>query len=59
MTEKKEEKPLDAVIITKMVDEQGNISVTVQPNGDVRVTEVQTLLDLATPSWRDKIGLSR
>jgi hypothetical protein len=49
--------PLDAVIILKDVDEKGNISVSVQPNGTVLATEVQTLLEMAIPEWRAKIGL--
>lgn len=48
---------LPAVVVVKNTDESGNITVSVVPHGGVLATEVQTLLELALPSWREKIGL--
>lgn len=48
---------LDGVFIVKNTDESGTISVTVHTNGHVLATEVQTLLEMALPAWREKIGL--
>jgi hypothetical protein len=51
------EAPTNAVVIVKIVNDAGDIGTDVQPIGDVLVTEVQTLIDLARASWRAKIGL--
>lgn len=48
----------DAVVIHR-VEEDGQIKTVVQPIGDVRPTEVQTLIELGLQSWRDQIGLAK
>lgn len=47
----------DGVLIVKVTNENGDISTDVVPLGDVRLTEVQTLLELGRAKWRAKIGL--
>lgn len=55
-----EEPPLDAVIVVRKKDpETGNISVDVLLNGEVEADQVQTLLEIAVPAWREKIGLPK
>lgn len=54
-----DEQPLNAVIVVKIEDENGNIGTNVIPNGDVRPTEIQTLLELAINSWREQIGVGQ
>lgn len=49
--------PLDAVIVVKTVNEDGSLGVNVIPNGNVQVTEVQTLLEFGLKSFREQIGL--
>jgi hypothetical protein len=47
-----------AILVTKHVEDNGDISVNVALQGDeIVATEVQTLLELAVPTWRNKIGL--
>jgi len=53
------EAPLDAVVVVKSVDDNGTISTDVVINGNVQATEVATLLEMALPSWRKKIGLDK
>lgn len=50
---------LHAVVVVRSEDAEGNISVDVVPHGNVKADQVQTLLELAVPSWRKKIGLSK
>ena len=53
------EKELDLVVVVVKY-EGGQIAVDgVSVQGDIRATEVQTLLELALPYWREKIGLSK
>lgn len=47
----------NAVLVVKAQDENGNIAVDVQTIGNVQPTEVLTLLEIAGPSFRQKIGL--
>lgn len=54
-----EETPPQAVVVVKVVDQQGNISTDVQPINGLLPTEVQTLLELGIVGWREKIGLGR
>lgn len=61
-TEKTEEAAPDeqvpnAVIVHRMVDEQGNIQTEVAPVGDVQVTEIQTILELGIKRFRQQAGL--
>lgn len=48
----------DAVVIHR-IEEDGQIRTVVQPVGDVRVTEVQTLMELGLQAWREQIGLPK
>ncbi len=48
----------NAVVIHRL-EEDGQIKTVVQPVGDVRATEVQTLLELGILSWREQIGLTK
>lgn len=50
------EPPLNAVIIVKTEDEDGNIGVEIINNGNVQATETQTLIELALKAWRGKLG---
>jgi hypothetical protein len=47
----------DAVVVTKTVDEAGNITVDVSPLGNIQATEIQTILELGVARWRQMIGL--
>ena len=49
--------PLNAVVVVKTTDDEGNIGTEVVMNGNVLPTEVQTLLELAVKGWRQRIGL--
>lgn len=49
--------PVNAVVIYKIVDEQGNVQTDVGIEGGVQPTEVQTLIELGLLAWRQKIGL--
>ena len=48
--------PPNAVLILRIEDEEG-IKTDVVPLGDVKATEVATILELGMRSWRAKIGL--
>lgn len=48
---------LDAVVVTKVKDAEGNITTEVSLLGDVLATEVQTLLELGIKGWRKANGL--
>lgn len=52
-----ETEPLNAVVVVKTVDDEGNIGTEVVMNGNIQATEVQTLLELAVKGWRQRIGL--
>lgn len=54
-----EAQQLDGVLVTKDVDEEGNITTGVQTLGKVQPTEVQTLLELGLDAFRKQIGLSK
>lgn len=49
---------LNAVLVVKHRDPDGSISTSIATNGNVEVTEVQTLLELGLKGWREKIGLA-
>lgn len=53
------EPPLNAVVILRNIDADGNVTTDVATNGNVAATEVQTLIELGLQSWRKKIGLDR
>jgi hypothetical protein len=50
------EPPLDAVIVIRE-EKDGQINTRVVTNGDVRVTEVETLLKLGLQGWQKQIGV--
>lgn len=54
------EKPegINGVVVIRREEDNGDITTDVQIIGDVKPTEVQTVLELAVPAWRAKIGLS-
>lgn len=52
-----EDQPVDGVFIPVMYDEHGNVGTDVVLNGNVRVTEIQTILELAIKGYRQRIGL--
>lgn len=49
---------LSAVVVHATRAEDGGVSTHVEVVGDVRVTEVDTLLALARKGWRERIGIS-
>lgn len=49
--------PLDAVIVIKETDPDGNLRTNIVTNGSVQPTEVQTLLELGLKGWRERLGL--
>ncbi len=51
-----EEQP-NAVLILRIEDDAGNISTDAVPLGDVKATEVQTIIELGLSNWRAKLGL--
>lgn len=51
------EQPPNAVLIVRVEDDQG-IHTEVVTLGDVKATEVATIIELGMRSWRAKIGLS-
>jgi hypothetical protein len=50
--------PPNAVLIVRVEDEQGNVSTDAVPLGDVKPTEVQTIIELGLANWRAKLGLN-
>lgn len=56
--ESDEDKPLDAVIIVKTVTPDGNFGTQVILNGDVKPTEVQTIIEFGLKGWRSQLGLA-
>lgn len=52
------EAPLNAVIIVKDVDPEGNITTRVALNGNVNALEVHTLIEFGLKAWREQVGLS-
>lgn len=57
-TEAAEEKPLNGVLVARVVGEDGSIFTDIQPVGDVQLTEIQTILELGLKAFREKIGLN-
>ena len=51
-----EDHPLNAVIIVRKETDAG-VETEVFLNGDVKATEVQTIIELGLGSWRTKLGL--
>ena len=44
--------PPDAVLVIVERDDSGKLAARVQPMGDVRITEVETVLGSALANWR-------
>jgi ribonuclease PH len=59
VTPEEEAAPLNLVIVVVEHDGETTQVSNVSTQGDVRATEVQTLLELAVPAWRQKVGLSK
>ncbi len=55
---KQDEKPVDGVFVVKGKDDNGSLRTQIVLNGDLQVTEVQTLLEVAIRDFRAEIGLS-
>ncbi len=49
----------NGVLVLRVVEDDGRISTTTQPLGDVKVTEIQTILELGIQDFRAKAGLNR
>lgn len=49
--------PLDAIIVVRETNAEGGIDTRVILNGDVRATEVETLLKLGLQGWQRQIGV--
>jgi hypothetical protein len=47
----------NAVLVLRTVKDNGDIECDAVPLGDVKVTEVQTVLELGLASFRAKVGL--
>lgn len=52
-----EQPPLDAVIVIREVNENGDITPRLMLNGNVTLDQVDTLLRLALKGWQTKLGL--
>lgn len=48
---------VDAVLCVRRIADDGSVTVDPQPVGDMRLTEVDSVLELARQRWRQKIGL--
>jgi hypothetical protein len=53
-----QEPTLDAVVVIRTPTEDGGYKTDITTTGDVRITEVETLMKLGLRGWLDKIGLS-
>lgn len=53
----KAEEAVDAVLCVRRIADDGSVTVDPQPVGDMRLTEVATVLELGLERWRQKIGL--
>lgn len=51
--------PPDGVLVLVERQENGGITTDAQPLGDVRIAEVETILELGRQGWRSKIGLGK
>jgi hypothetical protein len=49
----------NAVLIQRNTDADGNIGVVVQTLGDVKLTEVQTVIELGLARFREQVGLNQ
>lgn len=54
-----EDKPLDGVFVVVQRGEDGGISTDVAPQGDVRITEIQTILEVTLAGFRQKLGFGQ
>lgn len=49
----------EGVFLNRIIGEDGSVKVFPAPVGDVRATEVSTIIELGLSGWREQIGLSR
>ena len=54
---KAEEQPINAVIVFRQIDENGNLTTPITVNGDVKITEVETILKLALKNIQQTLGI--
>jgi hypothetical protein len=51
------DKPIHGVLVARTFDKDGNVCTTVQCIGDVKVTEVATILEIGLKGFRKNIAL--
>jgi hypothetical protein len=52
-----EQQDFDAVIVIREFNEGGAVGTKIVLNGDIKATEVQTILELGIAGWRRQIGV--
>jgi hypothetical protein len=50
--------PPNGVLVVRIEQPDGTITTDTFPQGDVKATEVETILGLGLIGWRSKVGLS-
>lgn len=53
-----QERAPDGVFIVVNRDENGGVGTGIQTVGDVKVTEIQTIIELALKAFRNDVGLA-
>lgn len=56
MDESDEPEVRDAVVLERTISSDGRVDVTIKTTGDVRLTEVETILRLGQVHWRTRLG---
>lgn len=49
--------PFNGVVIVREFNEDGGVGTKVILSGNVKPTEVQTIIDLGLKGWREQIGV--
>lgn len=57
MDDPKPEPQVDAVMCVRRIADDGTVTVEVKPVGDLRLTEIDTVLALARLRWKNEIGI--
>jgi hypothetical protein len=52
-----EEQVANGVFVVRVEQPDGSVTTDVTPQGNVKVTEIETILGLALNGWRAKVGL--
>ncbi len=55
--EVKNEEVISGVLVIRNFDEQGNLVPKIALNGDVKITEIQTLLKVAIKNFEANLGI--